>query len=210
MMRAVWNVWVLLYDFQCPAFAVYIRVCEMLWVRASVMGSVGGVVDTQLSPWGAEADICVGNTLSGHSRLRGKENYPVTWGSLAFPNKDQTKKLGKVPGRDHAGYGAFHGFLLTWQTSGGMVRGWWQDLCLTRILTCSWEDGAARAPTGSDWCKGGGEEEQGSHVTEASVDLCEWPSWGVACWAPVKKEKWQGGSESAAKSWVISPFFFFF
>lgn len=42
------------------------------------MGSVGGVVDTQLSPWGAEEDICVENTLHGHSRLRWKENYPVT------------------------------------------------------------------------------------------------------------------------------------
>ena len=42
------------------------------------MGSVGGVVDTQLSPWGAEEDICVGNMLNAYSRLRGKENYPVT------------------------------------------------------------------------------------------------------------------------------------
>lgn len=68
----------LLCDFQSPAFPVYIRACEVLWVRASVMGSVGGVVDTQLSPWGAEEDICVGNMLNGYSRLRGKENYPVT------------------------------------------------------------------------------------------------------------------------------------
>lgn len=47
-----------------------------------------------------------------------------------------------MPGRDHAGYGAFHGFLLTWQTSGGMV---WDD-----GRTCVW-------PT--SWCAVGKMEQ---------------------------------------------------
>lgn len=55
---------------------MYIRACEILWVRASVTGSVGGLVGAQLSLWGAEEDVCVGNMLNGYSRLRGKENYP--------------------------------------------------------------------------------------------------------------------------------------
>ena len=114
-----------------------------------------------------------------------------------------------MPGRDHAGYGAFHGFLLTWQTSGGMVRGWWQDLCLNHTLMCSWEDGEAHAPTGSGWCKGGGEEEQGSHVTEAWTSTSSLPGeWPAGLLRSRKNDKVP--VSSAAKSWVISPFFFFF
>lgn len=42
------------------------------------MGSVGGVVGTQLFLWDAEEDVWVGTRLSGYSRLRGKGNYPLT------------------------------------------------------------------------------------------------------------------------------------
>lgn len=56
---------------------MYIRACE-IWVRASVMGSVGGVVDTQPVLCRAKEDVCVGNVLYGWTRLRGVRSYPLT------------------------------------------------------------------------------------------------------------------------------------
>lgn len=53
---------------------MYIRAYEISWVGASVMSSVGGVVDTLLFVQGAKEDVC-GNVRNGSSRLRGKQNY---------------------------------------------------------------------------------------------------------------------------------------
>lgn len=55
---------------------MYIRAImgQLLWVSASVMSSVGGVVDTLLFLQDAKEDVC-GNVHSGYSRLRGKQNY---------------------------------------------------------------------------------------------------------------------------------------
>lgn len=57
---------------------MYIRACEILWVRAFIPGSVGGVVDTQPILGGAKEDIGVGKVLSGYNKARGTHNYPLT------------------------------------------------------------------------------------------------------------------------------------
>lgn len=95
MIRAVWNLWVLLCGFQSRAFPVYIRACEILWVRASVTGSVGGVVDTQPILWGAREDVCVGNVLNGYGRLSGVQNCPLTWGRLVSFHMRTNTQIGK-------------------------------------------------------------------------------------------------------------------
>lgn len=95
MIRAAWNLWVLLCGFQSRAFPVYIRACEILWVRASVTGSVGGIVDTQPLLWDAKEDVCVGNVLNEYSRLRGIQSYPLTRGRLVSFHMRTNKKIGK-------------------------------------------------------------------------------------------------------------------
>lgn len=67
---------------------MYIRACEILWVRASVTGSVGDVVDTQPLLWGAKEDVCVGNVLNEYSRLRNTQLSLDLRKTCFFPYED--------------------------------------------------------------------------------------------------------------------------
>lgn len=55
-----------------------IKACEILGVRGSVTGSVGGGVDPRPVPGGAEKDVCEEKVLNGYSRLRGTHGRPLT------------------------------------------------------------------------------------------------------------------------------------